>query len=115
MKKLIRFITILFKKQVSEDDLVDLWLIPFFRRTVKETAKHYEHASKGTTAFILDHKVSKWQYKIWYFLTIQKLRKYDSQWFIERRFPFVSRYKMTVKRAKRVSWIIILDCAPSVK
>ena len=115
MKKLIRFITILFKKRVGESDLLDLWLIPFFGKTINEVAKHYEHTTEGTTKFNLDHKVSKWQYNIWHVLMIQKLRRSSSHWFIEHRFPFISRYKMSTKRAKKRSWAIVLNLSPTIR
>ena len=110
--KAIRFIQILFKKRISEGDLVDLWLIAYFRVTLSEMEPIYKD---DTRQFYADHQVSNFQYELWRSIAFFKVRRYGSYWFWERRFPWFSHYLPSRKYTKKGFMWIELNTAPSVK
>ena len=115
MKKIILFIKILFKrKDLSEDDMVNAWLIPCFFTTLEELTPLYENVEDKSRAFHKDHEVKKFVHRIWRIWAIHKVRNSKTRWFLERRFPFISRYKPSLKYIKHGFWTIDLQCSPSI-
>ena len=119
--KLFKLIRILFKKKITDRDLVNLWLIPCFWETIEEIEATVENDKNGNfpteenRKFYADRKVSNWKYKIWRSVAFYKARRYESKWFRERRFPFFSYYLPSKYSTRKGFWSIDLNCAPSVK
>ena len=118
MKKIIRFIHILLKRKVTENDLVDLWLIPCYFTTVKEIAPKYN--KDNDLDFYRDHKVKQWQHDLWEAVAKYKARHSQTRYFYMNKIgivkvPWVSRFTMN-KRIFDRSWsFVYLNISPSVK
>lgn len=77
--------------RLSEEDLIDLWLVPKYNISIKEVIKKYPRECAEGTWFYL-FPVTQAEYDIWYDRAIEMIRKKTrfKKEYIERKFSFTS-------------------------
>lgn len=111
IRRLLKWLHILVKKNIDITDLQNAWLIPFYNTTVEEIYT----PDMDDREFFLSHRVPLWAHDLWRGWMYWKLYHMQVQWYAERRFPFFSRYSMPMKYIKRRSWGVYLNAAPTIK
>jgi len=113
IKLIRRWLQIVTKKNVTADDLVDWWLILFHGTTHKEQEQYY--TMDETKEFLDRFEVEEWKFNLWHRWMMFALRKKQSAFFIERRFPFIGIYIPNKEFIKRGAWGVVLNCSPKTK
>lgn len=113
-KRIARWLRLVFiSKEITDETITDLWLIPFFNTTLKEVDD--TNLYDGTREFYRAHVVKRWKDKAWYGVVVYVIRRQSVKWFWERRFPFFSRYKKSRRLAKKNMMWIAMSYGPGIE
>jgi hypothetical protein len=85
--------------ELTLDDMLNMWLVPFFGTTIEEVTKNWE-GEPNSREFYRKYAVTQEQHDMWYSWAIFALSK---------------QYRLSKKRMEWDFCFSYLNCAPQVK
>jgi hypothetical protein len=110
INRLIKWVGILFRRQVTMTDLQNAWLIPCYNITVEESYEEGEDRE-----FFVSHTVHEWVHNLWREWMYWAVWRQQRTWYTDKRFPWVYVVGLPMSYVRKKSWAIYLNSAPTMK